>query len=353
MNYSCTVCNYTTDKKTNYTKHLLTNKHKLNITALYECISCNYTTIKKSDYIRHLTSTKHLKNKTNIINNNNDNDNDDDDDDDDDDDNDTGELKDILLHVKNQVDIQKEEAKETIKLLVEKLNNLEKKNEENTNKINETNNQNTNKINETNTQNTQKIVKEARVIKQSILTMLNTHFKNTPSIEYIKQEPFFKALEEEYKANINDGSDKLYMKIFTDFEKKKLVKTMTDLILKFVKKDDQKFQSVFNIDSARFNFATKIDDFWMNDKKGLQLRKFTVDKVVDFMIDVMDVFRLRLIKLRNENIKHSTNERSDYLMTNQKLLLEVVSFLTNSNTHSKIISQLSPNLRYNEHPLLE
>ena len=204
------------------------------------------------------------------------------------------------------------------------------------------------KLNDTNNKNTNAIIKEARTIKKSILTLLNTHFKDTPSIEYIKQEPFFKALEEEYDAKINDGTDKLFMRIFSDYEKKKLVKTLSDLILKFVKKDNQKFQSVFNIDSARSNFATKIDDFWLNDKKGIQLRKFTIDKVVNFMIDVLEVFRLRLVRLRNENIKNPTTQRSDYIMKYQMILLEVVSFLTNSNTHTKIIMQLSPNLRCDE-----
>jgi hypothetical protein len=214
---------------------------------------------------------------------------------------------------------------------------LNKKNEENINKINDTNNKNTNKI-----------VKEARNIKKSIITPLNTHFKDSPSIEYIKEKPFIVELEKEYKAKVDDGTDKLFTRIFQDYEKKKLIKTLSDLILKFVKKDDQTFQSVFNIDSARSNFATKIDDFWLNDKKGLQLRKFTVDKVVHYMIDVLEIFRLQLVKIREQNIKNPLTKRSDYLMENQTLLLEVVSFLTNSNTHSKIITQLSPNLRCDE-----
>ncbi len=65
------------------------------------------------------------------------------------------------------------------------------------------------------------------------------------------------------------------------------------------------------------------------------------------MIDVLEVFRLRLFKIREENIKKSNIERSDFIMKNQALLF-VVSFLTNFNTHTKIICELSPNLRCNE-----
>jgi hypothetical protein len=220
-------------------------------------------------------------------------------------------------------------------------------------KLKELNEKNTVVIKENNNQNTNKLIKEARNMKKSILTILNTHFKDSPSIEYIKEEPFIVELEKEYKCKVNNGSDKIFMLIFQDYEKKKLVKTLSELILKFVKKDDQTFQSVFNIDSARSNFATKIDDFWLNDKKGLQLRKFTIDKVIYFMIEVLEIFRLQLVKIRNDNIKKPTRASSDYLMKNQALLLEVVSFLNHPSTHTKIIQQLSPNLRYDEQLFIE
>ena len=83
----------------------------------------------------------------------------------------------------------------------------------------------------------------------------------------------------------------------------------------------------------------------MNDKKGIQLRKFTIDKVVNYMIDILEVFRLILVKMRKENIVKSTVERSDYIMKYQLILFEVVNFLNNPYTHTKIINQLSPNLR--------
>ena len=297
--------------------HLSTQKHLNNVDSSFHCIECNYVTQNEVNYKRHLLTKKHLKLNPVPVNNNVNED--------------VGDIKENIGEIKQELNKQQEEARETIKLLMQKIEVLEKKNDQNTNKI----------------------VKEARNIKSSILTMLNKHFKDTPSIEYIEEKPFLKALEEEYKAKVNDGTDKLFMRIFSDYNKKKLVKTLADLILKFVKKDDQKFQSVFNIDSARSNFATKIDDFWLNDKKGIQLRKFTVDKVINFMIDVLEVFRLQLVKKRNENLIKSTIERSDYLMENQTLLLEVVSFLTNSNTHTKIITQLSPNLRCDEKLLLK
>ena len=310
--YDCKLCKFSSPYKKDYIRHTKTEKHIKNVNKYHICKDCDYITPIKVNYTRHLLSKKHLKN---IDKDNKDLDEDR-----------NQQLKKIISEVNNELRDEVKEARETINILVNKMNLLENKNDKNTNAI----------------------IKEARTIKSSMLTMLNTYFKDTPSIEYIQQKPFFEALEEEYKAKINDDTDKLFIRIFQDYEKKKLVKTLSDLILKFVKKDNQKFQSVFNVDSARSNFATKIDDFWLNDKKGIQLRKFTIDKVVSYMIDVLDVFRLRLVKMREENIKNPTTQRSDYIMKYQMILLEVVSFLTNSNTHTKIIMQLSPNLRCDE-----
>ena len=70
------------------------------------------------------------------------------------------------------------------------------------------------------------------------------------------------------------------------------------------------------------------------------------------MIEVLEVFRLQLVKIREQNIKKPSTERSDYLMTNQMILLEIVNFLNHPSTHTKIIMELSPNLRCEEQILL-
>ena len=152
-------------------------------------------------------------------------------------------------------------------------------------------------------------------------------------------------MEKEYKAKVTDKDDKLIMRIFSDYENKRIVESISKIILKLVKKEDQTKQSVFNIDSARGNFATKIEDFWHNDKNGLQLKKYTLEMVIKYMVSLLDDFRLKLVKIRNENIKKPNLERSDYLMKYQSILLEVYSYLNNSITHKKIILHMCPELR--------
>ena len=270
------------------------------------CKYCNYLTTQKCIYDRHLTSIKHRNNvkKSNVDISNNI----------------------VSVNIDNKIDNLAKQNEE----LRQKLELLEKSNQE----LKEVNNQNTNKI-----------VKEARAIKKSILTILNTNFKDTPSIDYISENEFRKELEKEYKAKITMNNDKLFMRIFSDYENKKLIKTVSDLILKFVKKEDQKTQAVFNIDSARGNFATKIEDFWHNDKNGLQLKKYTLDVIIGYMVKVLDVFRQRLSNMHKENKINKDISVTDYLMKNQSILFEVTAYLTNSNTHKKIMIQMCPELR--------
>ena len=264
------------------------------------CALCNYSTDRKSLYDKHISTKKHINNENKKNKEEN---------------TDIKEIKEIILK-------QNDELRKKIEQL-ERINN----------------------------NNTNKIVKEARAIKKSILTILNANFKDTPSIDYIDEKEFREELEKEYNRKISDADNGLFMRIFMDYEKKKLIKTLSDLILKFVKKEDQKTQSVFNIDSARGNFATKIEDFWHNDKSGLQLKKYTLDVIICYMLNVMDIYRQRLGVMIKE--KNKTIARMDYIMLNQDLFLEVRAFLTNSNTHKKVIICMCPELRLEQKMLEE
>ena len=312
--HKCEYCNLSTIYKNVYDTHLLSIKHKKNLKNIvnikYNCEECNFESLQKCDFNKHLLTQKHIKNSV--------------------------------------------EERERDNIIINKITNLEKHNEEVKKqneaviKQNEELKQKIERLEEINNQNTNKIVKEARAIKKSILTILNTNFRDTPSIDYIQEEEFKRELEQEYKCKLNDPENKLFMRIFSDYENKKLVKSLSDIILKIVKKGDQKSQSVFNIDSARGNYATKIENCWFNDKSGLQLKKYTLEMVIKYMINVLDKFRLHLVEVRNQNMKKSTREQSDFLMKYQSILLEVNAYLTNTNTHKKIILHMCPELRMDQ-----
>ena len=273
------------------------------------CKNCNYSTERKCDYDRHIISKKHMNNlkvkSTNL-------------------------MLDIVNN-QNNLAKQNEEVKKQNEELKKKIEQLEQVSNENTHKI----------------------VKEARVIKKSLLSMLNSDYKDTPSIDYIKEDVFKTEFEEEYNLKFNDKdmNNKLFMRIFSDFKKRKLIGSICNVIVRIIKKEDQKHQSVFNIDAARGNYATKIQDIWHNDKKGLQLKKYTIDVVTKYMLNIMDIYRERLVEMYNENKKKKNISVTDYIMEYQGLLFEVNAFLTNPNTHKRIILQLCPELRFEDNLL--
>lgn len=60
--FICDICNYTTDKRGNYNRHLNTKKHKkkvMNIGEIFKCSLCNYVTVRRNNYLRHLRSAIH------------------------------------------------------------------------------------------------------------------------------------------------------------------------------------------------------------------------------------------------------------------------------------------------------
>ena len=277
------------------------------------CKVCNFSSNQKSAYNIHINTQKH---KNNIILNKQNTDT-------------TGNI-----NINNKIDNLTKQNELVVKQNIEVL----KQNEELKQEIE--------KLKAINNQNTNKIVKEARSIKKSILTILNTNFKDTPSIDYIDEKEFRKELELEYNTQIDDKENRLFMRIFNDYENKKLIRILANLILKFIKKEDQKNQPVFNIDSARGNYATKIEDIWHNDKSGVQLKKYTLDMIIKYLLNVLDIFRQRLEEMIKK--KNKTQEERDYVMLYQDLFLEVRSYLMNTNTHKKVILFMCPELRLDQ-----
>lgn len=61
--YFCIQCNYKTNNKCSYNKHIQTLKHKRGgANVHYNCDVCKFSSKNKKNYEKHLKSAKHLKN---------------------------------------------------------------------------------------------------------------------------------------------------------------------------------------------------------------------------------------------------------------------------------------------------
>ena len=78
--FICSTCNYKTNKKGNYNRHLKTKKHLIRIDkkeTTFKCPFCDYETSRRNNYLRHMKSNIHddeldeigktdMENQTNI-----------------------------------------------------------------------------------------------------------------------------------------------------------------------------------------------------------------------------------------------------------------------------------------------
>lgn len=59
--HKCENCDYTTCNKQHWDKHLKTEKHKRTLGVKHECCVCEYYTYNRREWNKHLTSSEHLR----------------------------------------------------------------------------------------------------------------------------------------------------------------------------------------------------------------------------------------------------------------------------------------------------
>jgi len=65
--YLCGCCNYSTEKKCNYNRHLNSIKHEKKLNLLNKCPLCDYTSMRKDNLKRHLKSGVHKQIITDLV----------------------------------------------------------------------------------------------------------------------------------------------------------------------------------------------------------------------------------------------------------------------------------------------
>ena len=286
--------------------------------VLHICNYCNYKSGSTTNYKIHTNTAKHTRNyELYII---------------------TNKMK---TEIKKEVDIQINKVNEKIN----KVNkNINKKIDDKIAKVDEKMDEKINVVK----YNVNKAIIKQNNFNRSVMTILTEDYAKNPALMQIERDEFIKELEIEYSSKLITEDCKLQQLIISDFKNKRLNDTIAKLILKFVKKDDLKLQSIFNTDSSRGNYATKLEKAWLSDKLGLKLRDIIITPVIEYIIDSLQPLREQVEKQLLINKKKPSLERSDFIMNNSHYIMEVSYSLVKKRTHDQILYKISPQLQLEE-----
>ncbi len=295
MNYFCEKCNYSTIKKSDYNKHLLSSKHKKNSQKIYICKNCEKVYQSKSSYYYHI--------KKCCYNNSDDSD-----------------IKIELLKAKYELEKEKikniynegilNAEKEKVKLLQDIVNNT--------------------------TKTTQKALKITdKTI--SAIKYANEHFKNAPELLPINN---FNMLN----YDINDDADKklLIDTLLYHYRKNSVHKIFGDHIVSIYKKDKLEDQSMHATDTSRMNYIVKIakDDNnnvkWYTDKNGLVICDVIIEKLLNHYVKLLKWYQKILIDEMNLTPGINSQDKQQKIENILGMLMEVDNKQLAKNTNKYI-----------------
>ena len=162
---------------------------------MHICDVCKYTTLNISHYKKHLLTQKHQKNLH----------------------------MDLLNFKLNQNKKLKDEMKDEIKNEIKDEIKTEITTEVNTNIEHIKQDINT-------------AIRKQNVFNKSIMSVLTQDYNSNPTLTKIDKNEFNKELELEYKCKINDKNYKLQQLIISDFKNKRLIDTVSRLMLSLLRK---------------------------------------------------------------------------------------------------------------------
>ncbi|ARF11380.1 zinc finger protein [Klosneuvirus KNV1] len=264
MKFTCATCNYSTDTKFCYQKHLTTKKHNENVTSIkievvearlkpgciqveniqkgYQCPYCdkNYATAGNLSRHKRVCNEKNDQDKK---------------------------QKQIL----EQLEIKYKHEIELLNTQVQKFSTLyeqEKQSKHNLEKDNKY---------------LKTLVNNAGiVIKSSVSTMsyLMTNYTDAPVLKPITDFSAIEYDEEDEDFNLMDA-------LIVEHDNGNLHKYLGEFIIKTYKKEDPSQQSIWNSDSVRLTYVIREiinkNPEWKTDKKGVSAKKYIIDPLLKYI----------------------------------------------------------------------
>lgn len=289
MEYLCNICNYKTNDRSNYHKHLKSQKHiktSEKSTNTFgdsiRCEICNIVFTRRSSLIRHISKCRDNVLLTELKNLKKENE----------------QFKVMTDHLKEKEEIYRSENDLLRKLLVQSDRS-----------------------------------------DNSLPTLLYKHCDNAPPIYTI---PASKVEELEI------SKDRLVKEFISAERHKILHEKLGKFIVMHYKKDNIEDQSIFNTDTARLSYMIReliFDDItrWVPDKNGLKATKYMITPLLDHVKDLL----LEHQKIYFNKIPHNTSMgQMENMIGDNRTLIKIVTEIDDRSLEKRILRFVSPYLKF-------
>lgn len=319
--FNCTICNYSTDDKSNFIKHKNTTKHnkkvqetnkKLiaprkssNILAenVFQCPHCE----NKYTRVGNLTRHKKICPENPDINN-----------------------KKIEVLELNNDKLQKE---------IEYLKSLHDKDAELAKSLRDKDAEVVKQLKDQVTHLKSLINNAGAVIKTSVsaLAFVAQNYKDAPRLQKLNDYSYIQYEDE------NDEFDLLQI-VFTHHRTNTLAKYLGDIIVNVYKKENPEEQSIWNSDSVRLTYLIKdlIDKKetdWTVDKKGVKTTKYIIDPLLEYLKILLNKY---IDENGLENYCHENYTDFKKRTDDMETTIEIIASITNKILSPQIIKYIAP-----------
>jgi len=294
--YNCTSCNYRTNDRSNYAKHLKSNKHQKSMieaestfykhlttsqntkVLTYDCQFCN------AKYTRQSALTKH-----NQV---------------------CGLQKMKTQQLENEKQVEIEKLKTELELKNKEINKLE---------------------------NFIKTLKTNPTYNVSIKKLVQTSYSNAPPLAQLEN---YEVIHDKEFVDFVD-------EIISYNDQKILHKYIGDIIIKYYKKDNPEDQSLWNTDVSRLNYIIKEamannKSKWVDDINANRLKESIIQPLLQYIKSHI----IKEQKIIHKEIKKATADRCIELTQKINSLAIIQYEINNGTLENDIVKYISPSFRH-------
>lgn len=186
------------------------------------------------------------------------------------------------------------------------------------------------------------------MIKKSMNTMsyLLLNYNNAPQLQSLVDY-----------SNLQKNNDLLIKDLIHYHRKGNLEKYIGDFIIKQYKKDDPKLQSLWSSDVERLNYFIReliknnpdINDtsnkvYWINDKKGIKVKKCIIDPLLDYIHNIGSIY----LNEKNAQISNLDTVNATRIVTDMQNIGEINCGIKNNTVAENINKYIAPHFYLNK-----